>query len=65
MEHGMKALLSGFLAFVVATIAFGLFDRDGNRIDAMTIGGLTGGAVAFSVWITTRWNAAERDGTTA
>lgn len=53
MNKGIRALLSGFLAFIVATGAVRLFDSDRTNTDAMTIGGLTGGAVALSVWITT------------
>lgn len=52
MNPGAKALLSGFVAFVVAT-ATTLLVR-GERtpsIQTLTIGGLTGGAVALSVWL--------------
>jgi len=52
MNGAFKALLSGFVAFLVATTTVVLVrgERDG-AIDAVTIGGLTGGAVALSVWL--------------
>lgn len=51
MDSGLKAFLSGFIAFVVATTTVITFDDERDSINAMTIGGLTGGAVALSVWL--------------
>lgn len=62
MSSGLRALVSGCIAFIVATTTILLFNR--NHIDAMTIGGLTGGAVALSVWITVWRDDAESDTTT-
>ncbi len=54
MDDGLNAILSGFLAFVVATIAVTLCDTGRSRIDVLTIGGVTGGAVALAVWLAGR-----------
>lgn len=53
MGSGARALVSGFIAFVVTTAAVTLLDDERDGIDAMTIGGLMGGAVALSVWLST------------
>lgn len=53
MDSGVRALGSGCIAFIVATIAILLFNSDRNCIDVLTIGDLTGGIVALNVWITT------------
>lgn len=58
MDSGVKALLSGCAAFIVVTSGSLLLDADRSRIDALTFGGLTGGAVALSVWIIAWRNAA-------
>ena len=52
MNGGFKALLSGLIACIVATTTVVLVrgQRD-SAVDAVTIGGLTGGAVAVSVWL--------------
>lgn len=59
MDSGARALLAGFLTFVVATATVRLLDRSGTGTDALTNGGLTGGAVALGVWSTSgqtqRW----------
>lgn len=51
-RSSFTALLSGFVAFVVATatVVLVLGEQD-CAMDAMTIGGLIGGAVALSVWL--------------
>lgn len=61
MDSGVRALASGCLAFVVVTTAVRSFKKDGNRIDALRLGGSVGGAVALGVWITARWTAAASD----
>lgn len=63
MDTGARALLSGCIAFLVATSAVRLLVGDRTRIDAMTIGGLTGGAVALSVWIDARRDAQRSEAT--
>lgn len=53
MGAGSRALASGFVAFVVATAVTAVAtggDR-ASRLDAVTVGGLTGGAVALVVWV--------------
>lgn len=52
MDRGVKALVSGCLAFIVVTTVSQLLDGEGDRIDALAIGGVTGGAVALGIWIT-------------
>lgn len=53
MGPGSKAFASGCLTFVVATsIVIAISDGGEDPLDAVTIGGLTGGAVAFPVWQT-------------
>ena len=54
MADGLNAILSGFLAFVVATTAVTLCDTGRSRIDVLTIGGLTGGVVSLGVWLAGR-----------
>lgn len=55
MEIGSKAFTSGCLAFVVATVTVvALGDGGDDTVDAVTIGGMTGGAVALSVWLSER-----------
>ena len=53
MDSGARALVSGFIAFVVATAAVIVLDGERDGIDAVTVGGLTGGAVALGVWLST------------
>lgn len=53
MGSGSKAVVSGCLAFIVATAT--VVAISGGRDDsgsAVTIGGMTGGAVALAVWLT-------------
>ena len=54
MDDDLNAILGGFLAFVVVTIAVTLCDTGRSRIDVLTISGLTGGAVALGVWLVGR-----------
>ena len=63
MDSGARALVSGFIAFVVATGAVILLDDERDGIGAMTIGGLTGGAVALSGWLSTRRKTGLNDST--
>lgn len=50
MATGSMSLLSGFVAFLVTTTTVLVFATDRDFVDAMTVGGLTGGAVALGVW---------------
>lgn len=62
MGPGSRAFTSGCLAFLVATatvVAVGGGQDD--PVDALTIGGLTGGAVALSVWLTGRREGTDAD----
>lgn len=59
MDAGARAVSSGCLAFIAAALAVYLINRDGYRLDVMTIGGLTGGAVALSAWMFARRNLGE------
>ena len=61
MDRGARALVSGFIAFVVATATVIVLNDERDGIDAMTIGGLTGGAVALSVWLSTSHKTEQDD----
>lgn len=63
MGSGRTALVSGCIAFIVATTVVRLLAPDRDGPSAMTIGGLTGGAVALSVWL--KATHAGQDGTAA
>ena len=63
MDRGARSLVSGFITFVVVTAAVILFDDERDGIDAMTIGGLTGGAVALNVWISTNHRTVQNNST--
>ncbi len=63
MDSGVKALVTGCVAFIVVTSVAFLLNEDRSRIDALTIGGLTGGAIALSVWIAAWRNATQSDAT--
>ena len=63
MDSGVKALLIGCTVFIVVTSVDLLLDGDRSRIDALTIGVLTGGATALSTLIAAWRNAAQSDAT--
>ena len=51
MDPGFRALLSGFVAFVVATAATIATDPDHDLGPATRIGGLIGGSVALATYV--------------
>lgn len=61
MDDGLRALLSGLIAFVVATATVLLVGRD--SLQATTIGGLTGGGVALGVWLSATGKASRDEAT--
>ena len=63
MDSGARALVSGFIAFVVTAAAVTLLDGERDGLNVMTIGGLTGGAVALGVWLSTSHKSEHDDST--
>lgn len=53
MDAGTRALASGFVAFVIGTAVAAIAGerRRDSSVDALTVGGVVGGAVALVVWI--------------
>lgn len=63
MNSGVKALVTGCVAFIVVTSVSLLLDGDRSRLGALTIGGLTGGAVALGMRVAAWRNATQSDAT--
>lgn len=51
MDAGVRALLSGTVAFVVATAAALVADPDRDLLAASTLGGTVGGSVALTTFL--------------